>query len=264
MTTQSITKDYPINSTLNGFRNLFARENRAWWGGKRWLGHLLLGAMILNGFLAATLFVLPVVARLKGEPFSPYEVGIQVFFGLGCIALALEAIIVTQDAVIGEKLTGTAEWVLSKPVSRSAYLLSKLAANALAIFSIQIIFQSGVAYAIFTLAGAQPTGAFFIGVGLMALHTLFYLVLTLFLGVVSNNRGIVLGVALGSLLGGSILVSFFGPLTMWTPWPLATLAGGITLSAELPPVLMIAPVFTALWCALGLFLSLRLFQKVEL
>ena len=264
MTAQSVAKEHPINNSFYGFHNLFMRENRAWWSSKRWLLHLLLGVTILNGFLAAALFVLPAIARVQGEPFDSYEVGIQIFFGLGCIMLALEAIIVTQDAVIGEKLSGTAEWVLSKPVSRSAYLLSKLAANMLAIFSIQVVIQSGIAYGLFTLAGIQPAGGFFFGVGLMALHTLFYLILTLLIGVIANSRGMVLGVTLSSLLGGSMMVSFFGPWTMWTPWPLANLAGGIVLNADLPTVIMLSPVFTAVWCIVGLFLSLWIFKKVEL
>jgi ABC-2 type transport system permease protein len=46
------------------------------------------------------------------------ELGRQIFFGLGILALSLGAIVLLQDSIIEEKNNGTAEWVLSKPVSR--------------------------------------------------------------------------------------------------------------------------------------------------
>jgi ABC-type Na+ efflux pump permease subunit len=38
---------------------------------------------------------------------------------------AFGVIILTQSDIVEEKLSGTAEWVLSSPLSRSAFILSK-------------------------------------------------------------------------------------------------------------------------------------------
>ena len=57
----------------------------------------------------------------------------------------------------------------------------------------------------------------------LALHTLFYLALTVLLGVWFQGRGAVLGGPLGCLPGGSILTGLVPPLAMVPPWSLAGL-----------------------------------------
>jgi len=56
----------------------------------------------------------------------------------------------------------------------------------------------------------------------LAVHTLFYLALTLMMGVLTSNRNTVLGVSLGALLGGLLIVQtvggYLGTAAMLTPW----------------------------------------------
>jgi len=62
------------------------------------------------------------------------------------MALPIVAIIIAQDAIIGERQSGTAAWVLSKPVSRPAFILSKLVAGAIGLLVTGIVIQGVVAY----------------------------------------------------------------------------------------------------------------------
>ena len=116
-----------------GFRPLFVKENRKWWGTSRWWVQLLLWVIVLNGLLATILFVLPTLTTPEGEPVmpdSPIDGGIQIFFGIGALALAIAVPVLMQDEIISEKQSGTADWILSKPVARSAFILSKAAAHS--------------------------------------------------------------------------------------------------------------------------------------
>lgn len=95
-------------SPRSGFWNLLARENKVWWGSRRWLLQTVLGVVGLGGFLAFVLFVLPGMLAATGESMDAIEAGVQMFFGLGAFALGIDAIILTQDTIIGEKESGVA------------------------------------------------------------------------------------------------------------------------------------------------------------
>jgi hypothetical protein len=108
----------------------------------------------------------------------------------------------------------------------------------------------------FGLQGLTPVG-FAGAMGLVALHTLFYLTLALMLATLFNGRGPVLGITLGILMSG-LMILFFpnipGLLLAIMPWRLVMplglgpLAGYLALGAPLPTV---APIIgTAAWCLL--------------
>lgn len=251
---------------LGGFRNLLARENMVWWGSRRWWLQALLGIAGLNGFLAVVLFVLPGILAAAGEAMDPIEAGLQMFMGLGAFALAIDAIILTQDTIIGEKESGIAEWVLSKPVSRNAYLMAKLLANALGIFVTLILLPGLGAYALLSLAAGKPyaTAPFLGGMGVLALHTLFYLALSLMMGALAESRGLLLAVTLGSVLGGALLIDFIPLLALTTPWALPNIAGVLALGAQLPVELLLPIVLTTLLTLVAVAVALWRFQRAEL
>src|SRR5262245_3367522 len=184
-----------------GFANLLRNENRMWWGTRKWLIHLLLWLVVLNGL---TLLIGLTEGQETNNPVPLYETLIQVFFGVGVFATTIGMITTAQGAIVREKQLGTAAWILSKPVSRSAFVLAKLVAYALGFLSLAIVLPSAVFYgqSVF-LAGRAPDLASFLGgMGLMALHTLFYLALTLLLGTFYNTRGPIGGIAMGVLFAG--------------------------------------------------------------
>lgn len=260
---------------LRGFANLFRKENRAWWGTRRWWVNALLWTGMLGGLVGLVLFMLPPVAEAAGDPNVAaaggpvafgLEMGRTVFFELGTMALAIGVIVLCQDLVVDEKQSGLSEWLLAKPVTRRAYVLAKLAASVLAVLALLVGLPSAAAYALLSVR----TGAFFPflpflgGVGVMAVHTLFYLALTLALGTFFTSRPPILGIALGVLLGGNLLMGFLKPLLSVTPWALGKVASLAASGQSVPPGLLWSPLAASvLWSVGFVLLALAKFEKTE-
>ncbi len=260
---------------LRGFANLFRKENRAWWGTRRWWINALLWTVLLGGLTAIMLFAsgeevneatAAEITQAGGLLAYILLLGLNIFFQFGVPVLAIGTVILAQDLIIGEKQSGVAEWLLSKPVTRRAYVLAKVAANALAVFALLVGLPSVVAYGMLSLRmGAPfPLAPFLSAVGIMAVHTLFYLTLTLMLGTIFNSRGPILGIALGSVLGGGILGGFIKPLFYVTPWMLPKVALLAATGQAIPAEMGIAPlVATILWSVVFIFVAFAKFEKME-
>ena len=260
---------------LRGFSNLFRKENRAWWGTRRWWINALLWTVLLGGLTAIMLFASgeevseateAEITQAGGLLAYILSLGLNVFFQFGVPVLAIGTVILAQDLIIGEKQSGVAEWLLSKPVTRRAYVLAKVAANALAVFALLVGLPSVVAYGTLSLRmGAPfPLMPFLSATGIMAVHTLFYLTLTLMLGTIFSNRGPILGIALGSVLGGGMLGNLVKPLLYVTPWMLPKVAvltaTGQAISAETGIASLVA---TVLWSVVFIFVAFVKFEKME-
>ena len=253
-----------------GFTNLLRNENLEWWGSRRWLKKICSWLLILNGLVVLLLFVLPmVVPETPGENAavkSPVAMGIQAFFQIGAVSLAIGTIILAQGKVIGERQSGITEWILSKPVARPAYFLSKLVAHSIGICVIMIGVQNAVAYGLLWPAngGALPPPAFLIGVGGLTLHTLFYLTLTMMMGVFARTRGQVLCVALGSLFGGMFLPIIISQLGLVTPWCLPDILRQLAMGVPLPLASAVMPILmTAIWSIVFVVAALWKLARLE-
>lgn len=250
-----------------GLSNLFAKENNRWWGKRRWWIQILLWTAILNGTLAFLLFAMPGLVAASGEVITRAEViqtGIEAFFSMSVLAIAVGIIILAQDAIIQEKQSGTAEWVLSKPASRSAFLLAKLFANGLGILAVMVVLQAAVAYGQLTLFGAAPDLLPFLkGAAILAVNAFFYLTLTLMLGVILNARGAVLGIAMGLLFGGQLSLNFVPRLLYVTPFGFGNLAAGSASGMSLPPEMNL-PIYASIaWGLLFTAVALWRINKME-
>jgi len=261
-------------SRARGFKNLFWKENRSWWGTRKWWINAIIWPVVLCGLLANILFVPTVanlateadIARAGGIDAHVINMGVSVFFEFGLTVLAIGAVILTQDLVIGEKQNGVAEWLLSKPLGPGAYILAKLAANLIPMILIMIGLPAVVAYLMFSIRMGAPYPAlpFLTGLGIMFLSTFFYLTLTVMLGVLFNNRGPVLGISLGSILGGNFLASAIKPLLYITPWILPKYASMIAGGMTIPPQPGIAPLIaTAVLSVVFTIVSLLWFDQLE-
>jgi len=253
-----------------GFANLLRNENREWWGTRRWLKQAGLWLLILNGMVALVMFVTPAVAEVTQDDnagaMDPVSMGIQAFFQLGATALAIGTAIQEQGKVIGERQTGITAWILSKPVARPAYFLSKVVTHSIGISTIMIGFQSAVAYGLFWLASGDPLPLlpFLIGVGGLVLHTFFYLTLTLMLGVFARTRGQVLGVAMGSLFGGMMLPGIIHQLGLITPWSLPSILPALVVQTPLPLGTALMPILmAAIWFIVFVVAALWKLARLE-
>jgi len=253
-----------------GFANLLRNENFEWWGSRRWLKQAGLWLLILNGMVALLLWVLPAVVEVNWDDnagvMSHIAMGIQAFFQFGALSLAIGTIIMTQGKVIGERETGITAWILSKPVSRPAYLLSKIVAHSLGIIVIMIGFQSAVAYGLISLANgkALPFFPFLLGVGGLVLHTFFYLTLTMMMGVFARTRSQVLGVVMGSLFGGMFLPVIVRQLGLVTPWLLPDILRQLVMQVQIPLVTAYLPILmTAIWSIVFIIAALWKLPRLE-
>lgn len=260
---------------LRGFSNLLRKENRAWWGTRRWWINALLWTVILGGLTAVLLFgqndevtqaAEAEIAQAGGLVAYTVLVGLEVFFQFGVPVLAIGAIILMQDSIIGEKQNGVAEWLLSKPVTRRAYVLAKLVANVLAVLVLFVGLPAALGYGLVSARMGAPFDVvpFISGIGIMTLNTLFYLTFTLMLGTFFNSRGPVLGLALASVLGGGMLGGLIKPLLYITPWMLPKLAALAASGQELPTEVGLFPlVATALWSLVFVLIAMAKFKITE-
>lgn len=260
---------------LRGFSNLLRKENRAWWGTRCWWINALIWTGALGGLVAMMLFMLPGVAEATGDPSMAaaggplafgLEMGRTVFFELGTMALAIGVIVLSQDVLIDEKQSGITEWLLAKPVARRSYVLAKLAASALAVLVLLVALPAFLTYLLLSVRAGSPFPVvpFLGGVGIVSIHTIFYLTLTLMLGTFFNSRPPVLGIALAVLLGGNLLSGIFQPLLAVTPWILGKGASLVASGAVVPAAMLAAPLTATLaWSLVFIFVALAQFEKTE-
>jgi ABC-2 type transport system permease protein len=246
-----------------GFANLLRNENRMWWGTRKWLVHLLLWLVVLNGLI---LLVGMTDGQEINNPVPLYDTLIQVFFGVGVFATTIGMITTMQGAIVREKQLGTAAWILSKPVARGAFVLAKFVAYAVGFVTLATLVPSALFYGeSLLLAGRTPELApFLIAVALMAVHTLFYLALTLLLGTLFNTRGPIAGIAMGVLFAGFLPPNLIPQAALLVlPWTLGQSAVGLALGSALPAVWPIPVVATALWTVLFIGVALWRFGREE-
>lgn len=262
-------------STMRGFANLFRKENRAWWGTRRWWVNALLWTGMLGGLVGIILFMLPPLAEATGDPNVAaaggpiafgMEMGRTVFFELGMMAIAIGTIVLCQDLIVDEKQSGVTEWLLAKPLTRRAYVLAKLSASMLATLILLILLPALASYLLLSVRSAAlfPLPPFLAGVGIMVVHTYFYLTLTLMLGTFLTSRPPILGIALGIVLGGNLLAGFLKPLLPVTPWMLGKFASLVAGGQSLPPGLLLSPlVASALWSLIFIVIAVVKFERTE-
>jgi ABC-2 type transport system permease protein len=262
-----------LSGWRTGLGNLLGKENRAWWASRQWLVQGIVWAVIINGVVALVLAAMPQQARLMGKPaptgLEMLSQGIQILFQIGPAAMGLGAIILVQDAILGERQLGITEWLLSRPVSRSAYMLSKLLAHALGVLVILVVLQGALGYGLLWRVTGElvPLPHYLVGMAGLAVNTLFYLTLTLMMGVLTTSRRALLGGTLGMLLGGSMVPQFLAPIlgkyVLLTPWSLLNVLPAPVLGMPLPLSIWLPIGLTAALSVIFVAVTLVRFERLE-
>jgi ABC-2 type transport system permease protein len=255
-----------LSGWRTGLANLLGKENRAWWASRRWLVQSVVWAVIVNGLLAGMLWGLPLLVKWTGGlGVDSLSIGVDALFKMGPLALAVGAVVLVHDAIIGERQLGVTEWLLSKPVSRPAYVLSKLLAHGLGVMVILVGLQGAIAYGLLSLAAGEPfpLPPYLLGMAGLAVHTLFYLALTLMVGVLTTNRISLLGASLGVLLIGFLAGPFLGTFVMLTPWALGNVLSSAVLGVPLPLPMWLPIGVTAVLSVLCVVVALASFERLE-
>lgn len=245
---------------LRGFANLLSKELATWTRTRSGWVQLVLWLAILNGLMTLPLVFMR--ETLAGEE-TPFTAAMDMFFNLGGLLPYAAVVILAHGAIIGERQLGTAAWVLSKPVARSAFVLTKFVAYGLALFVLALVLPGLVAYGALSFEAGAPIDAarFAAGVGMLALGLLWYLALTLMLGTLASTRGAVLAVPLVLLVGGDMLIMLWPTLAELGPWMLGRMA---MLVADGGPLLSPWPLLsTALGTVAFLAIALWRFGREE-
>jgi ABC-2 type transport system permease protein len=254
-----------------GFNNLFRKENRDWWGTRSWLVQAIIWTAILIGILATVLFA-PMdndasLILLGGRS----ALGLTVFFAVAGVALPIGAIIMGQEEVLDEKRSGTAAWILSKPVSRAAFILAKVAANAIGILIILVLLEGALAYGLIAAVTGRafPVLPYLAALVVLYLEVMFYFLLSLMFGAASS-RGAAIGIPMALLFGYQFIVG----LAPWTleimPWGLtnAGTSSGQGISVAVALVLgqsfsRLPIIATLAWCILFVAIAVWKFGRDE-
>jgi len=248
-----------------GLGNMLAKEMGAWWRTRRWWGQCLVALLLLNGSLAL---------NLNGGQ-SIANAGLN-FLTIAALGVPVAAISLAQDSILGEKHSGTAAWVLSKPLRRPAFILAKLIAHGLGLLVAWVVLPGGIAYLQLTAAGGMQLSrlGFVEAMGLNYLNLFFYLTLSLMLATLFNGRGPVLGIALVVAWSGPMQfiaqpMQKYAPwLDMVLPWRLlldfgnkGPLVGYLAMGQPLPTL---APIITTLiWCVLFVCIAIWRIHRKE-
>jgi ABC-type transport system involved in multi-copper enzyme maturation permease subunit len=198
---------------VRGWNSMLRSALARWFRTRTWWVQCLIWGGLMGGLISAIAFV----------PNSPPATELLMIFAIFVgLFPAVGVIIIMQDALVGEKREGTAAWVLSKPVTRPVFVLSKVAANSIGMLATMVIVPSIIGYAVIYIAkksALDPTGLF-VAMGLIFINHFFYLSLTLMLGAFFNSRGPVIGIPLAILLLQQNIIGIWPILRFVLPWNL--------------------------------------------
>jgi ABC-2 type transport system permease protein len=248
---------------LNGFINLVRKEAHAAFRSRVWAVHTLVWLLVINGLLGLVLLVSTRLDPASSGPSGPTVLGVQIFMSVAGIVVAMGVGVLGQDAIIREIQTGTAAWVLTKPVSRSAFVLAKAVGLSIQVLAFALLAQAVVAYeliAAFT-AAPPPAAGFALGVAILTLHTLFYVALALMLGTVFSTQAPIVGVIIGVIFAQGLLASFVAPLAAFLPYALTATATNVATGEPIGTSMPIWATFVL--GSLSLIIAVRRFSRAE-
>jgi ABC-2 type transport system permease protein len=176
-----------------GLGNLLRGEYSAWFKSSRWWKQLLVWLAIVNGMMGIML-IATVEAAKDGNDGPPLLFMYGIFGGM---FVAFGVMIIMQRVLVREKQSGTAAWVLSKPVTRTAFVVSRLAVNSLAILFTAVIAPGIVLYitlGLFSDLGWLSLVGYALALVMVALHTFHWIALVLMMGTLVESSAAVIAV----------------------------------------------------------------------
>ncbi|HLE73133.1 MAG TPA: hypothetical protein VI688_02700, partial [Anaerolineales bacterium] len=122
-----------------------------------------------------------------------------------------------------------------------------------------------VAYAELYLASGQvlPVLPYLMGLGLILLTLTFYLSLVIMLGTIFEQRGAVLGIAVGVLMGGLIASQFTPLVSYFLPVKMPDIALALMQGQPLPTIAISQLITAGAWSILFTLVALLRFRREE-
>ncbi len=216
-------------SALAGFTNQLRRESGSWWSTRRWWVHALTWTVVVNGLLALTLWVLPRLSLATDVPATtPVETAAQ-FGGLAAVLGSLAAVVAGQGILIDERRTGVLEWMLSKPLSRTALVAAKFSGHGAALLVTAVLVPWVGVWAQLSIAEGSPwpVGPTVGAALLVGLLVAFNLALVLLLSATTWSRALVVALPLAGIFGTDLVLAALPDLVDVLPWTVGRLAGAV-------------------------------------
>ena len=197
-----------LRNQLAGLSNLMNIELLNWFKTKKIWFHLTLWSTLLFGLV--------VLAGIK-QYTENLSIGMYLnFYGVfGAIGVILSV----QGVLIGERRSGITSWLLSKPISRTSYIVSKFLGNLSGFFVSMGLFPLilNIAYVSVRSEYILPVSRFLVFISCIIIYLSFYLSLTIMLGTIFLNRGLVAGIPLGVFFAQSLLSGVLPKQALYFP-----------------------------------------------
>jgi len=244
-----------------GFRNLVNAGFSGWWRTNTWWVQIIIWGgilvMMLTGFLFAT----------DEDPQAAYLV-FSLVLGL---FVPIAVVIITQDEIVGEKKSGTAAWVLSKPVTPIAFILSKFVSNLVSMLATMVIAPALAGFLLigFATGGFPNILGFFAGLAVLCINLTFFLTLSLMLGTLFDEGGAVIAIPLAVHFGQQLFIGLLGPAAVYMPWAMLLPVGGkehgvvSALMVGAPVNTWFPVILVTILTLLFFYISVRRFAKQE-
>jgi ABC-2 type transport system permease protein len=175
-----------------GLGNLLRGEYSAWFKSSRWWKHILMWFAIVNGMMMIMIIAAAEAAK-DGHDGPPLLFMYGIFGGM---FVAFGVMIIMQRVLVREKQQGTAAWVLSKPVTRAAFVVSRLVVNSIAILLTSVIAPGVILYltlGLFSDIGWLSPVGYAAGLVMVSLHMFYWIALTLMMGTLLESSAGVIG-----------------------------------------------------------------------
>jgi ABC-2 type transport system permease protein len=181
-----------------GLGNLLQGEYSSWFNSSRWWKQLILWVSIINGMMGIMVYA-AIDAAKEGFEGPPLLFMYGIFGGM---FVAFGVMIIMQRVLVWEKNSGTAAWVLSKPVTRTAFVVSRLVVNSIAILLTSVIVPGVFLYLTLGLLSdigwLSPLG-FAVGLLMVSIHTFYWIALVLMMGTLFESSSIVIAIPMALL-----------------------------------------------------------------
>lgn len=252
-----------------GLGNLLQGEYSGWFKSSRWWKHLILWFSIINGMMALMIIATGEAAK-DGNEGPPILFMYGIFGGM---FVAFGVMIIMQRVLIREKSSGTAAWVLSKPVTRTAFVVSRLVLNSIAILLTSVIVPGVILYitlGLFSDLGWLSPFGFIAALLMVSLHTFYWIALVLMMGTLFESSSAVIAVPMAlyflfwmgtGMVPGLIYVS---PLLLtFSPDPDHISSLPASLMTGQPVFSWLPVISTIVFCVIFIAVAIRRFNRQE-
>lgn len=253
-----------MKNNFSALPALFRAEQASWWKSRRGCFHMAVWTLVVCGMTAFALFLVPTLTLS-----NPAQDSARFLFGSMASILAGAIIIISQGTIVAEERRGVTEWILSKPVSRSEYILAKLISGGVQIFLVLLALPYLTSALLLMVTGygnstAGELAAYLKALGILYLFVLFHLSIALVLGSLLRKEGAVGGSGIGILIAGTVLIEIVPALKAVSPWVLPNLAPAVALAEELPQDIALPLVVTAAGTMLLSAGAVLIYRKKEM